>query len=124
MITIEDVEINTRLDKALGQDNESYIRLIKEIFRDAGWLVSEVLRDMRESDDFYCSLFAQIRPLKIHDDRVFLLDDTNYATPGININLAIIGGQILAGELLSYFDDVKTALKRYKGMLLSFAKSQ
>lgn len=122
--TSGDVETKARLDKALRQGNESYMELMEEVFRDAGWLAPEVLRGMRESDDFYCSLFAQIRSPKLHDGRVVLLGDAGYATPGIGTSLAIIGGYVLAGELLSHPGDVKTALERYEGLLLPFAKSQ
>lgn len=122
--TSGDVETRKRLDKALREGNESYMELMEEIFRDAGWLAPEVLRGMRESDDFYCSLFGQIRSPKIHDGRVVLLGDAGYATPGIGTSLAIIGGYVLAGELLSHPGDVKTALERYEGILLPFAKGQ
>jgi len=78
---------------------------------------------MRESDDFYCSLFGQIRSPKIHDGRVVLLGDAGYATPGFGTSLAIIGGYVLAGELLSHPGDVKTALERYEEIMLPFAKN-
>ena len=122
--TSGDVETRKRLDKALREGNESYMELMEEMFRDAGWLAPEVLRGMRESDDFYCSLFGQIRSPKIHDGRVVLLGDAGYATPGIGTSLAIIGGYVLAGELLSHPGDVKTALERYEGILIPFAKGQ
>lgn len=122
--TSGDVETKNRLEKALREGNDSYMELMEELFRDVGWLAPEVLKGMRESDDFYCSLFAQIRSPKIQDGRVVLLGDAGYATPGIGTSLAIIGGYVLAGELLSHPGDVKTALKKYEGILLPFAKSQ
>jgi 2-polyprenyl-6-methoxyphenol hydroxylase-like FAD-dependent oxidoreductase len=78
---------------------------------------------MRESDDFYCSLFGQIRSPRIHDGRVVLLGDAGYATPGLGTSLAIIGGYVLAGELLNHPGDVKTALERYENIVLPFAKA-
>ena len=113
-----------RLNKALREGNESYMKLMEEMFHDAGWLAPEVLRSMRESDDFYCSLFGQVRSPKIHDGRVVLLGDAGYATPGIGTSLAIIGGYVLAGELLSHPGDLKTALKRYADILVPFVKQQ
>ena len=98
------------------------MKLMEETFRDAGRMATEVLQGMRESDDFYCSLFGQIRSPKIHDGRVVLLGDAGYATPGFGTSLAIIGGYVLAGELLSHPGDVKTALERYEEILLPFAK--
>jgi 2-polyprenyl-6-methoxyphenol hydroxylase-like FAD-dependent oxidoreductase len=54
---------------------------------------------------------------------VVLLGDAGYATPGFGTSLAIIGGYVLAGELLSHPGDVKTALENYEKILLPFAKS-
>ncbi|MCJ1457104.1 hypothetical protein MMC28_007470 [Mycoblastus sanguinarius] len=121
--TSGDIETKERLNKALREGNESYTKLMEEMFRDVGWLAPEVLQSMRESDDFYCSLFGQIRSPKIHDGRVVLLGDAGYATPGFGTSLAIIGGYVLAGELLSHPGDVKTALKRYEEIMLPFAKN-
>jgi len=121
--TSADVETKARLNKALREGNESYMNLMEEMFSDAGWLAPEVLRGMRESDDFYCSLFGQIRSPKLHDGRVVLLGDAGYATPGMGTSLAMIGGYVLAGELMDHPGDIKTALERYEGILLPFAKS-
>jgi 2-polyprenyl-6-methoxyphenol hydroxylase-like FAD-dependent oxidoreductase len=112
-----------RLNKALSEGNESYMKLMEEMFHDVGWMAPEVLRGMRESDDFYCSQFGQIRSPKLHDGRVVLLGDAGYATPGFGTSLAIIGGYFLAGELLSHPDNVKTALERYEEIMLPFAKN-
>ncbi|PMD34909.1 FAD/NAD(P)-binding domain-containing protein [Hyaloscypha variabilis F] len=45
------------------------------------------------------------------------------ASGDIKTSLAIIGGYVLAGELLSHPDDIKAALARYEDILLPFAKS-
>ena len=122
--TSGDIETKERLNKALREGNESYMKLMEEMFRDVGWLAPEVLRSMRESDDFYCSLFGQIRSPKIYDGRVVLLGDAGYATPGMGTSLAIIGGYVLAGELLNSSGDVKTALERYGDIMVPFVKQQ
>ncbi|KAI4190245.1 MAG: hypothetical protein L6R41_000915 [Letrouitia leprolyta] len=118
------LETRKRLDQALREGNESYMELMEELFHGIGWLTPEILKGMRESDDFYASIFGQVRSPKIHDGRVVLLGDAGYATPGIGTSLAIIGGYVLAGELLSHPGDIKEALARYEGILLPFAKSQ
>ncbi|CAF1475906.1 unnamed protein product [Adineta ricciae] len=117
-----DIETKKRLNEALREGNESYMKLMEEIFCDAGWVAPEVLQSMHESVDFYCSLFTQVRSPKIHDGRVVLLGDAGYATPGFGTSLAIIGGYVLAGELYSHPDDIKTALKQYEELMLPFAK--
>ncbi|KAL8715203.1 MAG: hypothetical protein Q9220_001161 [cf. Caloplaca sp. 1 TL-2023] len=119
---IADIERRQRLDAALREGNQSYMKLMEDMFHDAGWLAPEVLQGMRESDDFYCSLFAQIRSPKIQDGRVVLLGDSGYATPGFGTSLAIIGGYVLAGELLNHPGDLNAALKRYQEIMLPFAR--
>jgi len=118
-----DAETKKRLNEALRKGNESYMELMEEMFGDVGWVAAEVLKGMRESDDFYCSLFGQIRSPKIQDGRVILLGDAGYATPGFGTSLAIIGGYVLAGELLSHPGDVKAAVEQYEAILLPFAKN-
>lgn len=120
--TSGDTVTKDRLNNALREGNESYMKLMEEQFHDAGWLAPEVLRGMRESDDFYCSLFAQVRAPKLFDGRVVLLGDAGYATPGFGTSLAIIGAYVLAGELMTHEDDMQTALRRYEEMLLPFAR--
>jgi len=111
-----------RLNQALEKGNDSYIQLMEELYHDADWLTPEVLQGMRESD-FYCSLFAQVRSPKLQDGRVVLRGDAGYATPSLGTSLAIIGGYVLAGELLSHPGDIGTALTQYEQLLLTFARA-
>ena len=120
--TSREIERRERLDKALRDGHESYMQLMEELFSDAGWMASEVLQSMRQSDDFYCSVFGQVRSPKIHNGRVVLLGDAGYATPGFGTSLAIMGGYVLAGELLSHPGDVKTALEQYEAFMLPTVK--
>ena len=98
--------------------------LVEELFQDAGWLTPEILKGMRESNDFYCSLFAQTRSPKLCNSRVVLLGDAGYATPGIGTSLAIIGAYVLAGELLRSGGDMESACKAYEESMLPYARSQ
>ena len=120
--TSKEVERRDRFDKALQDGHQSYMELMEEFFCEAGWMAPEVLQSMRESDDFYCSPFGKVRSPKAHDGRVVLLGDAGYATPTYGTSLAIMGGYVLAGELLSHPGDVKTALKQYEGFMLATAK--
>lgn len=117
-----DIGVKDRLNEAIREGKESYMKLMEEMFHDAGWVAPQVLQSMRESDNFYCSLFAQVRTPKIQDGRVVLLGDAGYATPGFGTSLAIIGGYILAGELLDHPGNVEVALKRYEELMLPFVK--
>lgn len=121
--TKTDTKTKKRLNDAMREGNESYMKLMEEMFSDVGWLAPEVLQGMRDSDDFYCSLFGQIRTPKVQDGRVVLVGDSGYATPGFGTSLAIIGGYVLAGELLSHSGDVAMALESYEAIMLPFVKS-
>lgn len=118
----QDVETRAKIDKALREGNASYMALMQEMFHDVGWVTPEVLKGMHESEDFYCSQFGQIRSPKLHDGSVVLLGDAGYATPGIGTSLAIIGGYVLAGELLNNPGDIRTALKQYSDIMVPFVK--
>ncbi|EMD01211.1 hypothetical protein BAUCODRAFT_29658 [Baudoinia panamericana UAMH 10762] len=122
--TKKQTEMKKRLNDALAEGNEAYMKLMEELFHDAGWLASELLKGMRESDDFYASLFAQVRAPKLQDDRVVLLGDAGYATPGMGTSLAIMGGYVLAGEMLEHPGDVRIALENYEKIMTPFVKSQ
>ncbi|PQE02975.1 hypothetical protein CJF31_00002804 [Rutstroemia sp. NJR-2017a BVV2] len=117
-----DVERKRRLDAALRDGSESYMQLMEEEFRSAGWLAPEVLQGMRDTDDFYSSFFAQVRAPALHSGRVVLLGDAGYATPGLGTSLAIMGGYVLAGEMLRHGGDVRAAVEGYEEIMLPFAK--
>ncbi|KAL8844653.1 MAG: hypothetical protein Q9176_001166 [Flavoplaca citrina] len=125
MVITTDRELETRqkLDEAIRNSNESYVTLMEEQFHDAGWMAPEVLQGMRQSDDFYCSLFGRVRAPKLQDGRVVLLGDAGYATPGIGTSLAIIGGYVLAGELLNHGGDIKMASRGYENVMLPYVNS-
>lgn len=112
-----------RLDKALRAGEDAYKDLMEEIFADAGWLAPEILKGMRESDDFYCSAFAQTRSPKLQDGRVVLLGDAGHAMSGQGTSLAIIGAYCMAGELLRS-PEVAVAAKRYEDLMLPFVRKQ
>ncbi|KAG9680533.1 FAD/NAD(P)-binding domain-containing protein, partial [Aureobasidium melanogenum] len=120
-----DTATRHKITTALREGNESYMRLVEETFADVRFhQTAEVLQAMRSTPDFYCARFAQVRAPKIQDGRVVLLGDAGYATPGIGTSLAIMGGHILAGELLRNDLDVCAATKAYEDLMLPFAKSQ
>lgn len=120
--TSADTETRDRLNKALDEGHEAYKKFLEDTFHDVGWLTPEVLKGMRQSDDFYCSLFAQVRSPSLHSGRVVLLGDAGYATPGFGTSLAIMGGYVLAGELLRHPGNVEAALKQYEKLMLPFAQ--
>ncbi|KAL8887802.1 MAG: hypothetical protein Q9192_006272 [Flavoplaca navasiana] len=118
-----ELETRQNLDEAIRNGNENYMTLMEEQFHDTGWLAPEVLQGLRRSDDFYCSLFGRVRAPKLQDGRVVLLGDAGYAIPGIGTSLAIIGGYVLAGELLNHGGDIKMASRGYEDVMLPYVNS-
>lgn len=122
-----DAVTRERLNNASREGDEAYKRLMQEMFTDAGWLSNEMLSGMRESEDFYCSIFAQTRSPKLHDGRVVLLGDAGYALPGFGTSAAIMGAYVLAGEMLRSArsgGDVRVAGGRYEELMLPFMRKQ
>jgi 2-polyprenyl-6-methoxyphenol hydroxylase-like FAD-dependent oxidoreductase len=119
-----DTKGRARLDKALRDGEEAYKDLMEEMYADGGWLSPEILKGMRESDDFYCTHFAQTRSPKLQDGRVVLLGDAGHALPGLGTSLAITGAYILAGEMLRSSGDISMATKQYEDLMLPFVKKQ
>lgn len=113
-----------RLDNALRAGEAAYKDLMDELYADAGWLSPEILKGMRESDDFYCSHFAQTRSPILQAGRVVLLGDAGHALPGLGTSLAITGAYILAGEMLRSSGDISVATKRYEELMMPFVKKQ
>jgi 2-polyprenyl-6-methoxyphenol hydroxylase-like FAD-dependent oxidoreductase len=114
---------NERYTAALSAGNEAYMTLLEKDFADAGWIAPEVLTAMKESDDFYASEGAQVRTEKLCDGRIVLLGDAGYATQGIGTSNAILGGYVLAGELMSNQWNVEAALEKYQELILPFVKA-
>jgi 2-polyprenyl-6-methoxyphenol hydroxylase-like FAD-dependent oxidoreductase len=113
-----------RLDKAMRAGEEAYKDLMEELYADAGWLAPEMLKGMRESDDFYCSVFAQTRSPKLQDGRVVLMGDASNAIPGQGTSLAITEAFIMAGEMLRSPGEMTAASKRYEDLMLPFVQKQ
>ena len=119
-----DTAARDKFDAAVDKGQEAYKDLMEAEFKDAGWIAKDLIKGMRECDDFYCSLFAQTRSPKLQSGRVVLLGDAGYATPGMGTSLAIMGAYTLAGDLMSSGFDTTTALKTYEERMQPFVKSQ
>lgn len=120
-----DTASREKINAALRHGRESYMQLVEQTFADVGFhQTKEILQAMRSTPDFYASKFAQVRSPSIQDGRVVLLGDAGYACPGIGTSLAIMGGHILAGELLLHNLDVPAATKAYENLMLPYAKSE
>ncbi|POR37598.1 2-polyprenyl-6-methoxyphenol hydroxylase and related FAD-dependent oxidoreductase [Tolypocladium paradoxum] len=108
------------LRQALRQDSGAQRALFARIFRDAGWKVPRLLREMDVADDFYAHEIVQVTAKHWSRGRVVLLGDAGY-TPslftGMGTSLALVGACVLAGEMARHPGDLPGALAAYDAVL-------
>lgn len=105
-------------------DADSYRRMMREAFKNDGWIVPRMLDQMDISDDVYCDVVSQIKMPSWSSGRVVLVGDSAYAPSfqtGQGSSLALVGGYILAGELASHAD-YKAAFAGYEKVLRKFVE--
>lgn len=95
--------------------------LLEEYFFNAGWESPRVIQGMKETDDFYYDMVAQVRMDRWSKGRVVLLGDAGYcASPisGMGTTLAFVGAYNLAGALNKHFkeagEDLSIAFAEYE----------
>ncbi|KAI5460508.1 oxidoreductase [Mariannaea sp. PMI_226] len=95
--------------------------LLEEYFQDAGWECSRIIQGMKETDDFYYDMVAQVKMDKWSKGRVVLLGDAGYcASPisGMGTTLALTGAYNLAGALKEFIQgrvmDPSAAFAKYE----------
>lgn len=96
---------------------ENQFKLIEELYGDAGWEFKNIIKYMKESDDFYFDYIAQIKIDRWSKGRVSLCGDTGYCLSpmsGQGTSAALLGAYVLAGELASHGDDYNKAFAQYE----------
>ncbi|KAL9111258.1 MAG: hypothetical protein Q9227_004336 [Pyrenula ochraceoflavens] len=94
--------------------------LYAEFFADAGWEASRVIDGLRQADDFYMQLIAQVHIDKWYHGRVALLGDAGYCPSpitGMGTSVAIVGAYVLAGELSKCGGDYEKAFSEYDNIM-------
>nr|RBQ96724.1 hypothetical protein FVER53263_13475 [Fusarium verticillioides] len=83
-----------------GAEDEKAI--FSELFGSAGWRSGELIKEMRDSSDFYCKHMGVVRLDTWSNGRVGLLGDAAHcptATPGMGTISSLVGAYVLAGEI-------------------------
>jgi 2-polyprenyl-6-methoxyphenol hydroxylase-like FAD-dependent oxidoreductase len=84
------------------RDMDRQRRLLAEAFTQDGWEVPRLLAELEHAPDFYFDSISQIRMPSWSSGRVTLVGDAGYC-PGPAVGggtaLAVVGAQVLAGEL-------------------------
>lgn len=93
--------------------------LVAKLFADTGWETAKLLEALPAADDLYVDSISQIHLDRWSTGRVVLLGDAAWcAGPGgSGTGLAMMGAQVLAGELAAAGGDHVTAFAKYEERL-------
>lgn len=109
-----------RLEKASKEGIPAQKLVVQELFQDADWEISRILKGMHESEDFYMQHVAQVRLDRWSSGRVTVVGDAGYAPSpfsGMGTSLAFIGAYVLAGEISRQPHNIPAALESYERVL-------
>lgn len=113
------------LRKVQRQGMEAQKAALAEIFADAGWEATRVLEGMKDTEDFYLQDVAKIElgSRGWSKGRCAMVGDAAYCSfTGTGTTLAILGGYMLAGEILNSPDMPEVAFKAYEAKLAGYVK--
>lgn len=111
-----------KLRGARRGDMKAEKEALAEFYQGAGWRTREIVKAMREADDFYCERMCLVKLDAWSRGRVTLVGDAGYcpsATTGMGTTCGMVGAYILAGEIARHCggndtkDDLAGALKAY-----------
>jgi 2-polyprenyl-6-methoxyphenol hydroxylase-like FAD-dependent oxidoreductase len=101
-----------RLKNAHRGDVAEEKEALAEIFQGAGWQIPEILKSLKDTDNFYCERLGLVKLESWSRGRVTLVGDAAYC-PSVNTGMGttcgIVGAYILAGEIGRYYGRSNTA---------------
>ncbi|WP_024805907.1 FAD-dependent monooxygenase [Nocardia sp. BMG51109] len=106
------------------RDIEAQKRIVIRAFEGDTWEIPRMLSAIGDAPDFYFDRVGQVRMESWSRGRCVLLGDAGYcASPmsGIGTSLALVGGYILAGELMRAGGDHHRAYIAYEQKMREFA---
>ena len=115
-----------RFEKASKENIPAQKALVQDLFQDADWEISRILKGMHESDDFYMQHVAQVRLDRWSKGRVTVVGDAGYCPSpfaGMGTSLAFIGAYVLAGEISRQPKNIPAALESYERVLRPYVES-
>ncbi|KAL4938201.1 hypothetical protein BDV06DRAFT_215283 [Aspergillus oleicola] len=108
-----------------------------EVLSGAGWKANEIISLMHAAEDFYCDHLGVVRLDTWSQGAIGLVGDAAYApsaTTGMGTSSSVVGGYVLAGEILKYCsstdsgsesgrkkrENIQQALKSYENIFRPF----
>ncbi len=109
-----------QLEKASKEGIPAQKSLIQELFQDAYWEISRILKGMHEFNDFYLQHVAQVQLNRWSSGRVNMVGDAGYAPlpfSSMSTSIAFIGAYVLAGEISRQPNNIQAALESYQRII-------
>lgn len=104
--------------EAMKKGVDSIKHFITEHYRGAGWKIDELLQCMANTEDFYANEIVDIKAPTLSKGRFVLVGDAGYAgNAGTGTSLAMLGGYLLAGEILKNRGNLSAGLKGYERVI-------
>lgn len=105
-------------------DPDQQKKLLIDAYQNGGWRIPEVLKKLKDSQDFYLDSISRVDMPTYTKGRVALLGDAAYGNTlgGFGTGLAIVGAYVLAGELAQAGGDHTVAFARYNDLFRPYAK--
>ena len=114
------------LEKASKEGIPAQKAIVQNLFQDADWETSRMLKGMQDADDFYLQHIAQVKMQRWSKGRVTVVGDAGYAPSpftGMGTSMAFIGAYVLAGEISNQPTDMPAALESYERILRPYVES-
>ncbi|KAL1880118.1 hypothetical protein Daus18300_001481 [Diaporthe australafricana] len=121
-----------RLKNSRRGDVEEEKQAFADIYEGAGWQAEDILKSMRDAEDFYCERLGVVKLESWSRGRVTLVGDAAYCPTvftGMGTTSAVVGAYILAGEIgrccghNGSKDSLSTALDAYDKRFRPFMDS-
>lgn len=112
-----------RMKKAHRDGVEEQKKALAEIFTDAGWQSKDIIRDMFDSENFYCERLGLVKLDSWFNGNVALCGDAAYCPSpltGMGTTSGLVGAYVLAGEISRHCGKVKEGGKPTDGLDVAF----
>ncbi|PSN64691.1 FAD/NAD(P)-binding domain-containing protein [Corynespora cassiicola Philippines] len=118
-VTDTDKKRFEEIEKAMKEGKDAQQDWFEKEFEGAGFKAERLVREMRNSKDWYCQMIAQVKMEDFVKGRFALLGDAGFCPSpisGMGTATAITAAYLLAGELskISSTSDIPDALKNYQ----------
>ncbi|KAL7942713.1 FAD/NAD(P)-binding domain-containing protein [Trichoderma barbatum] len=103
-----------QMKKAHRDGIDEQKKALAEIFSDAGWEAKDIIRDMYNSENFYCERLGLVKLDSWFSGNVALVGDAAYCPSpltGMGTTSGLVGAYVLAGEISRHCGKAKNGAK-------------